>query len=187
MGGGLKCVTAVCKGYERVMQVIKVFWDICALKAAPQDLPASSFLLGLVLLAYFLTGAIVATLQWPLSQAILAAFLDTLFLTSLSRVVLWARMLSGRYVQTLTALAGSGAVMTLVALPIVFWQKLVGVTDASIPTLPSWLLMIWMVWNVLVVGHILRHALSTLLALGVGLAVAYAYITFELMRIFLPG
>ena len=139
-----------------------------------------------MVLAYFATGTIVAALQWPLSQALLAAFLDTTFLTVLSRVVLWARMLSGRFVQTLTALAGSGALMTVIALPLVLWQGYVGVTDANVPTLPSWLLMIWMVWNVVVVGHILRHALSTVLALGIGLAAVYAYITFQLMRIFLP-
>lgn len=164
-----------------------MFWDICAVKAAPQDLPASSFLLGLALLAYLVTGAVVAAFQWPLSQAILAAFLDTVFLTVLSRVLLWARMLSGRFVQTLTALAGSGAVMTVIALPLVMWQSFVGVTDANAPTLPSWLLMIWMIWNVVVVGHILRHALSTVLPLGIGLAAVYAYITFQLMRIFLPN
>jgi hypothetical protein len=170
-----------------VIQLIKMFWDICAVKAAPQDLPASSFLLGLALLAYLVTGAVVATFQWPLSQAILAAVLDTVFLTVLSRVLLWARMLSGRFVQTLTALAGSGAVMTVIALPLVMWQSLVGATDANAPTLPSWLLMIWMIWNVVVVGHILRHALSTVLPLGIGLAAVYAYITFQLMRIFLPN
>ena len=170
-----------------MIQLIKMFWDICAVKAAPQDLPVSSFLLGLALLAYLVTGAVVAAFQWPLSQAILAAFLDTVFLTVLSRVLLWARMLSGRFVQTLTALAGCGAVMTVIALPLVMWQSFVGVTDANAPTLPSWLLMIWMIWNVVVVGHILRHALSTVLPLGIGLAAVYAYISFQLMRIFLPN
>ena len=170
-----------------MIKLLKVFWDLCALKAAPQDLPASSFLLGLALLAYFLTGVIVAAFQWSLSQALLAAFLDTVFLTVISRVLLWARMLSARFVQSLTALAGSGAVMTLIALPLVLWQRIVGVTDANVPTLPSWLLMIWMVWNVVVVGHILRHVLSTVLPLGIGLAAVYAYITFQLMRIFLPN
>ena len=169
-----------------MFHLIKMFWDICALKAAPQDLPASSFLMGLMLLVYFVTGVVVAALQWPLSQAALAAFLDTVFVTVLCRVLLWTRQLSGRFVQTLTAMAGSGAVMTLIAVPLVWWQGFVGVSDANAPTLPTWLLMIWMVWNVVVVGHILRHALSTILALGIGLAVVYGYITFELMRIFLP-
>ena len=169
-----------------MIHILKAFWDICILKTAPQDLPSSTFLLGVTVAAYFVTGALVAALQWPLSQAVLAAFLDTVFLTVLCRVLLWARMLSGRFVQTLTALAGSGAVMTLIAMPLVLWQTLVGVTDANAPTLPSWLLMIWMIWNVVVVGHILRHALSTVLPLGIGLAAVYAFITFQLMRIFLP-
>ncbi|MEJ2574548.1 MAG: hypothetical protein P8164_13340 [Gammaproteobacteria bacterium] len=169
-----------------MIHLIKMFWDICALKAAPQDLPASSFLLGLALLAYFVTGVVVAAVQWPLSQAVPAALLDTGFVAVLCRILLWTRMLSGRFVQTLTAMAGSGTVMTLIAVPLVMWQSFVGVTDATAPTLPTWLLMIWMVWNVVVVGHILRHALSTFLAVGIGLAVVYGYLTFELMRIFLP-
>ena len=170
-----------------MFHLIKMFWDICAVKTGPQDLPTSNFLLGLVLLAYFVTGTVVAAIQWPFSQAVLAAVLDTAFLALLSRVLLWTRMLSGRFVQTLTALAGCGALMTVIATPLVLWQTWVGVTDANAPTLPSWLLMIWMVWNVVVVGHIIRHALSTVLPLGIGLAAVYAYITFELMRIILPN
>ena len=169
--------------YEPVMQLIKVFWDICILKAAPQDLPASNFLLALTLSAYFATGVLVASFQWSITEAILAALLDTVLLSILSGAVLWARQLSARYLQTLTALTGSGAVMAIVAVPLVMWQSLVGAADGNVPTLPSWLLLIWTVWNVVVVGHILRHALSTLFALGLGLAAVYAYITFQLMKI----
>ncbi len=170
-----------------MFHLIRIFWDICAIKAGPQDLPTSNFLLGLTLLAYFITGSIVAVLQWPVSQAVLAAFLDTAFLALVSRALLWSRMLSARFVQTLTALAGSGALMTVIAMPLVLWQGWVGMTEANAaPTLPTWLLMIWMVWNVVVVGSIIRHALSTILPLGMGLAAAYVYITFQLMRIILP-
>lgn len=164
-----------------------MFWDICAVKSGPQDLPASTFLMGLTLAAYFVTGAVVAVLQWPVSQALVAALLDTAFLALLSRVLLWTRLLSSRFVQTLTALAGCGALMSVIAMPLVLWQTWVGVTDANIPTLPTWLLMIWIVWNIVVVGNIIRHALSTVLPLGIGLAAVYAFITFQLMRIVLPN
>jgi hypothetical protein len=169
------------------MQLIKVFWDICTLKAAPQDLPPSPLLLGLALLLYFATGVLVAALQWSVYQAVFAALLDTVLLTALSSVVLWARQLSARILQSLTALAGSGAVMAVIAVPLVMWQAWVGVADNGVPTLPSWLLLIWMGWNVVVVGHILRHALSTLFALGIGLAAVYAYISFKMMRILFPN
>ena len=82
-----------------MIQLIKIFWDICAVKAAPQDLPTSSFLLGLALLAYFVTGTVVAAFQWPLSQAILAAFLDTVFLTPPPPITPW-RSLSWKEAST---------------------------------------------------------------------------------------
>ena len=182
-GAGVNVFAVPDREYERVIQLIKVFWDICILKAAPQDLPASTFLLALALAAYFATGVLVASFQWSISQAIFAALLDTVLLSVLSGAVLWARQLSARYLQSLTALTGSGAVMAVAAVPLVMWQSLVGVADSGVPTLPSWLLLIWTVWNVVVVGHILRHALSTLFVLGVGLAAVYAYITFQLMKI----
>lgn len=169
-----------------LIQLIKFFWGLCILKAAPQDLPASDFLLGLMLLAYFLTSMVVAVLQWPLPQAMLAALLDTTLLSVLCFVLLWARLLSARFLQTLTALAGSGALLGWIAVPVIAWQKVTGTVLAGLAIVPSFLLWMWMIWNVVVVGHILRHALSTTFALGVGLAGVYAYITFQLIRIFLP-
>jgi len=169
-----------------VIQLINFFWGLCTLKTKPQDLPASHFLLGLMLLAYFLTSMVVAVLQWPVPQAALAALLDTILLTILCYVLLWARLLGQRFVQTMTALAGSGAMLGWFTVPLIMWQKQVTMPPTGIAILPSMLLLAWMGWNVVVVGHILRHALSTAFILGVGLAGVYAYITFELIKIFLP-
>ena len=129
---------------------------------------------------------VVAVLQWPIPQAVLAALLDTLLLSVLCYVLLWARLLGQRFIQTLTALAGSGAMLGWFTVPLILWQKQVVMPATGIAVLPSILLLLWMGWNVVVVGHILRHALSTAFVLGVGLAGAYAYITFQLIRIFLP-
>lgn len=167
-----------------MIQLIKFYWGLCTLKTAPQDLPASTALLGLTVLAYFVTSITVAVLQWQVPKAVLASLLDTLLLAVLSYVILWSRLLSGRYYQTLSALAGSGAILGVISLPLIVWQKLIGLpTDGTI-TLPSILLFLWTGWNVAVVGHILRHALSTAYALGVGLAAVYTYITVRLIQIF---
>lgn len=169
-----------------MIQLVTFFWGLCMLKTAPQDLPASPFLLGLTLLAYFVMSMLVSVLQWPIPQAVLTALLDTLLLTILCYALLWARLFGGRFLQTLTALAGSGALLGMIAVPLILWQKQAGAPANGIAGLPSLLLLIWTAWNVVVVGHILRHALSTLFALGIGLAGVYAYITFQLIRIFLP-
>lgn len=163
---------------------IRTFWGVCTLKIAPQDLPASSMLLALTLLAYFITGAMVAMLQWSTPQALLAALLDTVLFVVLCYVLLWARMLGNRFTQTMTALAGSCSLLALIATPLVYWQKQLGVPPGGAITFPAVLLFAWTGWNISVVGHILRHALSTAFVLGLGLAAAYTYIILQLIRIF---
>ena len=167
-----------------MIQLLRTFWGMCTMKIAPQDLPASTVLLSLSLLAYFVTGAIVALLQWSTPQALLAAMLDTVLFTILCYVVLWTRMLSNRFIQTMTALAGSCSLLALIAAPLVYWQKSLGIPDNGAITFPAVLLFAWTGWNISVVGHILRHALSTAFALGLGLAAAYTYIILQLIRIF---
>jgi uncharacterized membrane protein len=166
-----------------VIKFMQFFWGLCTLKTAPQDLPASPALLGVTLLAYLLSGIVVAVLQWSVPKAVLAAMLDTVLFTLLCYVLLWARLLDNRFPQTMTALAGSCALLTLIAAPLVFWQKQVAAPGDSIASFPTLLLLVWTGWNVSVVGHILRHALSTAFALGIGLAAVYTYITLQLMRI----
>jgi hypothetical protein len=167
-----------------MIRLIQAAWDLCILKIGPQDLPTSPALLSLALLAYFITGAAVALLQWSSPQALLAALLDTVLFTVLCYVLLWTRMLGNRFTQTMTALAGSGSLLALIAVPLVYWQKQLGLPANGALTFPALLLFVWSCWNISVVGHILRHALSTAFALGLGLAVVYAYILLQLFRIF---
>lgn len=169
-----------------MLRLVQFFWNLCRFKSVPQDLPASPALLGLTLLAYFLSSMAIAVLQWQAPKAVLASLLDTLLFTVLCYVLLWARLLSNRFLQTMIALAGSGTMMALVAVPLVFWQKQIGEPANGIITFPAVLLIVWAGWNVAVLGHILRHALSTAFALGLGLAAAYTYITLQLIHIFFP-
>jgi hypothetical protein len=47
----------------------------------------------------------------------------------------------------------------------------------------SLLLWIWLLWDLLVIGHILRHTLSTRLPIGVLLGVVYLFISYTVTRI----
>ena len=170
------------------MRLFRLFWEICLLRVRPQDLPCSASLLALSLAGYFAVGVLLALLQLPKGQAFPAALLDTFMLSVLAWVVLWSRGLSGRYTQTLTALAGSGAMLGLLALPLLSWQMRSLQTSDDAVTLPALLILIWTGWNLGVVAHILRHALSTLFVVGVALALAYMYIVWSIMNlIFTPA
>src|SRR3569623_1382346 len=50
-------------------------------------------------------------------------------------------------------------------------------------TLPTLLFLLWTAWNIVGAGHVLRHALSTLFAFGIALAVVYMYIASRLAQV----
>jgi hypothetical protein len=163
-------------------KLIHLFWEICLLRAGPQSLPTSYSLLGLALGAYLAVAVLVAHAVLPdMGQAVMAAAVDTFLLIALSRAVLWARMLGNRWPQTLSALAGTGCFFELILLPINLWQQQLGAVEPSFG-LPLVLVLTVLVWNVAVMGHILRHSLTTSLFNGTLLAVVYMYVTISVFR-----
>jgi len=95
--------------------------------------------------------------------------LDALIMVLFSWSVLRLAKKSARYLQTLTALAGTGAVLGLVGLPLIQQAARAhpGEGPAGILVL-GWLMLL--VWTISVQAHIYRHALST--RYGMGLLVA---------------
>ena len=121
-------------------------------------------------------GAVRAFQVGLLDSALLVVFIQSLLLL-LQR--------NARILQTLTAMAGSGCLLGLIALPLVLWgQPSEAEEQVSGLLLYAWLLLL--VWNLLVAGHILRHALSTSLAIGIGVALLYALFSMQLVAVLFP-
>lgn len=167
-----------------MLPLLKMFWGICLLRVPPQDLPASRRLLASSMLIYFALSFAVAGIQLASRLALPAAVLDTAFLSLVTFVMLWVRSYLPRYTQTLTALTGSGAILGAIALPVLLWQQQATAGNAEPAfTLPSLLLLLWTAWNIVVIGHVLRHALSTMFVVGIVLAVVYMHLAFHLARL----
>ena len=92
---------------------------------------------------------------------------------------------AARIGQTLTALAGSGAVLGLLALPII--QVIFEGQDAG--EVPPFAAMAWLIlfgWSLLVVAHIMRHALSVRFAVGLGVAILYTLVAMQVIGTLFP-
>lgn len=152
-------------------KLLKVFVDICLMRAGPQQLPASTFLLALTLVVHAALGLVLALFTLPLPQALTAALLGTTVLLAMVRGLLLLHRKPQRLRQTATALAGSEVVFGLVALPLTVWFY--AVEEDSQRLLPSLLWMVVVVWGVVVVRHIFAHALGV--RPGVALLFALAY------------
>lgn len=189
-GHGMTCTGAESRGQIRyhgptprpanppptVLTLLKAFWDICLLRMGPEDLPASTFLLGLALAAHALSVVVISLAVYPFGTAVAAGVTGTALLAGLTLAALQIHGLTGRYVQTLTALAGTGTVLSLVAIVPNWWFYLA--RDAGQAwALPVMLLFLILVWSVIVTAHILRRALATPFFVGLVIAAVFYWVS----------
>ena len=154
-----------------------LFARLLALRANPQDLPADPRVLGLALAAHVVADVLTLLGSVTLSQALVAAVLDTVLLVALAHTALLLRGFGARALQTLTALAGTGAAMALL-----HWL-LSGAIPAESPLVLG---LPFLVWFVVVYAHILRHALSISIAAAFGASLLYLVVSLGIGGTVLP-
>ena len=152
---------------------------MCLLRVAPQDLPASTLLLGIAVAANAGLGTLVTLLHFPPLTAVAVGVTLTLLPGLFAFVLLVVRGRVERFSQTYAALAGTGAVLGLISLPLVVLMERSGPADgpsaAGVLVTVPWLALL--VWSWVVSGHILRHALSVHLTAGIGISMALFWLT----------
>ena len=165
--------------------LIHPFIQICLLRMKPQDLPSSGTLLVLVLVAHTLVGVAVATVNLRFGQAVAAGVIDTALMCALTTGLLMLRTLRERTVQTLTALAGAGAVIGFVAYPVSLWLHGAHAADEPSPVLGVVLLAV-LGWSLAVSAHVFRHALSAPFYIGLLISVAFYWISVRILSGLFP-
>lgn len=154
-------------------QLIKLFFDICLLRAKPEDLPYSSFLMWFTIITYIGVSLVSSLLQLSFGKAVLVVTVDMAMMLGFTFAGLWIRSFISRWNKTITAIAGTGAIINLVSYLIIM---LFPTTEGSEPSMLVYILYNAVVlWYVAVLGHILRSSLSIPLWAGVGIAVLYMY------------
>lgn len=156
--------------------LIDLFANICLLRKGPQHVPLSPVLLRLTLIVYALAALITLVSITDLLSALLQTVADVGLLIALTWAVLAGFGHRQRLVQTLTALAGAGAILWLLSLPNALWiaQASAQSEEARLPVLLQQLIV---VWDIVIKGHILRCAIDIDLWLGVLWALGIFFVT----------
>jgi hypothetical protein len=157
--------------------IIIPFLQIAMLRRKPQELPYSTVLLGIVLSLHLLLGLLVYQLQYPFLPAATAALTGTFILGALSYTLLYMKGVAPRFVQTLSALAGTDILIGLMSIPIIT----MGASGLS-----SLLYLTVLGWNLSVATHILRHALDVSVMQGFVFAIIFFMFTMMVLRAILP-
>jgi hypothetical protein len=143
-------------------------------------------LLGLTLFFYLLVSVILALPFYGVSMSLMQAVLEVSILITYTRAVLQISAHIERYMQTLSALAGTGVVVGVMAIPLAYssQQSTGGVMSNSDMTLLAYLLIT--VWLLVVYGHVFRHALSSGMFVGIIVGLGYILVSSIIIDMVLP-
>lgn len=166
-----------------MLDVIVLFVDICLFKRGPQDVPASWFLFGLVLIAYLIVGELLLMVESDWLEAGMQALTEAGLLLIFCWVILYFTGKTPRFLQTTIALLGTDAIISTPGALLLQWW----VAHPEMRLFQTALFAL-MLWHIAVLAHILRHALSRPLVYGAALALLYILVTYQLMSmIFSPA
>lgn len=161
--------------------LIFFFVELCALRRAPQDLPASEILLGVVLVADLFAGLLVGiTAGISVWMSLLQGLIEIALMLAALYAALNVMKMSARFLQSGTALMGSGALLGLVALMPLSLNP-TGNQESNLAALGAFLLLGLVIWGVVVTGHILRHTFGITLGQGSAIAIAFEIATITLI------
>ncbi len=167
--------------------LFNLFINICLLRAKPQDVPASTTLMLLTLLAILATGVPgTMSLTGGLASALLVGLLDVGLTLILLQIFLAMMGLSSRLIQSATALFGSGVVINLLSLPLL-WFMDVSTEHSVNQTLGGVLYLVLLIWSLVIMGHILRHSFKLHLGNGILIAIGYFFLVNTLAQMLLPA
>ena len=155
-----------------MLLLIRNFWWICRLKFNPQDLPKEKYLLIYAIFAGIVIDSFSSSILIPKlsnSEILQTVVLYNLVLLFAVYFLLKLVGFAERGIQTVTAIAGSGVLISLVLLPalIVVNAK----ANAAAPF--AFLILADNIWRIVVNAHIFRHALSISLLMAMILSVSY--------------
>ena len=160
--------------------LINYFFNLCLLRAKPQDLPASQALLVVISIFNILVGLLlIGDMRPRFTLALFESLFDTMLMLGVLWLMLTLRNLQARFLQTATALVGSGLLLGLIALPL-FVLSGSGQTESD-PSLVSLLLFALVMWSMVVLGHILRHTFNLPMPLAIGFGLLYTFFSYAVM------
>jgi hypothetical protein len=168
-----------------VLRLIVAFAEIALHRRGPEDLPSSRFLFGLVLAVYVIVAFVTLRLGAVVERLTLMLVVDTAFSLAFVWAVLRAFEHERRFRQTMSALLGTDALLNLLSVPLLYWNRALEAAGAE-PTAPAVAFLVLAVWSIDVSGFILARALGRPYALGVAIMLGYVLLSVSLRLSLFP-
>jgi len=163
-----------------MFKLLKLFFEIALLKKSPKDIPSSLFLQYLVIAIYLSISFLMLFMSVPWTQALLEIVVELTFIAIFCKVILsWVKK-TARYRQTFIALLGVDALISFCAFPALATLNTPMPENSSFFLFALLVSIILILWHWLTAGHIFRHALSEPFVFGLGVALLYLILSYQL-------
>jgi hypothetical protein len=161
--------------------VLTVFLEIMLLRGGPREVPASGALLAGSAFVYFLTSVVQSRLVFGAPLAGLRGLADLALTVGLFGGALCACRRGHRVRQTLSAILGTGTLMSLPMIVLVAVRQ--GLPDDSpVVLVLSILSLPLLVWYLLVISRVMRLALDASQRVGLALAMSYVVLGYLIVE-----
>ncbi|ORU91889.1 MAG: hypothetical protein A6F70_00970 [Cycloclasticus sp. symbiont of Bathymodiolus heckerae] len=165
--------------------LLRLFLDLCLLKKGPKDVPDSKALLKLVFLSYFLAGTVLISSDGFMVNAIMQALIETVLVAIFIYALVTLFSVSHRFDQAITAIYGTGTLITSLSIPFIFWVQDLSNNDE--PTGPAGLVVFLIVcWSFVVMAHIIRETIQKPLSVCLLLTFCYLYLSYQVINWLYP-
>jgi len=165
-----------------MLQIVKYFLDICLFRANAENAPSSQFFMIFSLMAYALLSVFILMVDYSFTKALSTVVIGIAIMIGFAEAGLWIRNFMNRSRQTITALAGTGIIFDIINLPLVL---LSAKFPADELVFPLFLLYLTLVWNITVIAHIMKNALSIPYWAGIFISTVYAVVYTRVVSIVL--
>jgi hypothetical protein len=168
-----------------VLRLALAFVDIALHRRGPQELPASTFLFVLVLVAYLVIAAIALQFAPTLERAAVLLAFETAVYCGFIWGVLKAFNHDQRFKQTATALLGTDALLSLLSLPLLLWTRELDTSGAT-TTAPDFFRVLLLIWSIDISGFVLSRGIGRPYILGVSIMIGYVLLLISLQVSLFP-
>ena len=165
--------------------LIREFVEICLFQKRPQDLPASGELCLLVASVYLASSWVLMLSAESVSKALIMSIADVVMLLLITILFLYLRSVPGRWLQTSTALAGTGTIFYMF-LSIPFYLRVYFPGNISLQAFMELMILFMYLWLIAVMSYILKNALSSTYLLAIPGAISYFVITGLVLKFLFP-
>lgn len=162
--------------------IIKNLFDVCLFRKGPEDLPASSSLLQMLVVVSILVSLFLGSFIHDHQVAFILSIVGVILTFAFLKILLIKK--PERFLQTFIAMLGTTILIDIISVPVIF-PLLNEDLNSNLVLLFSLLALATYVWYVVVNGFIVSRAISSTLGYGISISIAFALVTYIIFELIL--